>query len=301
MANFYFKSVFILLSISIYATSLLSQGYKKIDLVSVSSNPSQQYLFTGIPNISKSDGAGTLQAGDAFPTLPAPRFARFYIVGTVAGTTDYIIQFLDWKLTSPNLQYAIRYNSLIASGAIAAYNGATDANKIATIQAAGDAYFRITKTDLLDAGVVYDPPINVDFSYGIITYLARIRPRTDDEASRWSTDLNLGLSAGFNFTIKKNHSIKLLGGLAVTKVVLDSISTKGVVRATSERPALTPSINLFYSYKIVSIGLGIGWDFVNKDSRETKSWIYNRKNFWSIVFGVSIFNKSDTETPKATN
>ncbi len=148
---------------------------------------------------------------------------------------------------------------------------------------------------MAECSYVFNPKPSYEFTYGTITYLARIRQAVDSVPGRWSSDLNLGLTAGIKKNLPNNMSISFSGGISFTRINLDSISTRGIVKSSLDKPALTTSLNLLFSYKSFSLGVGRGWDWINEDSKESKAWVYNKKGFWSIAFGFNIFNSENND------
>ncbi|MCB0524157.1 MAG: hypothetical protein R3A50_07075 [Saprospiraceae bacterium] len=68
---------------------------------------------------------------------------------------------------------------------------------------------------------------------------------------------------------------------------------------TGKKPALTPSLNLLFSFQNFSIGFGKGMDWINADSAESTSWIYNKKICYAVGFGINIFRSSSNESTTA--
>lgn len=268
------------------------------------------YIFYGSRPIIKSDEAGIALATDDISSTTAPMFSTFTIHKKKDANT-YVIRFQSWSTKkgifesesnhNKNLTKALTYNYLAPTGTQNTFQGKSkiDDKTAFVVGLREEAFFTISTEDLKNYAYVYKPKPKTEFNYGTISYLARIRPKIGGVNSRWSTDLNLGLTAGIRKNYGKNIGLSLLGGLSITKVNLDSISTNGAIMTTSEKPALTYSLNLLFSYQNFSIGFGIGKDWINADSKETSSWIYNKKIFYSIGFGINIFRSSSNENTTA--
>ena len=264
------------------------------------------YIFYGTPTITKSDEAGTALGTDDFKKTIPPIYSTFTIHKKLDANT-YIIRFRSWSTQKgifesdgnhkKNLMKALTYNYVVPTGTLTTFQGKTKTDDKTNIVTSlkEEAFFTIAVQDLKDYAYVYNPKPKYEFNYGTISYLGRMRPKVGDVSGRWSTDLNLGLTAGLRRNIGKNVGLSLLAGLAITRINLDSISTNGIVRSTSEKPAFTPSLNMLFSFQNFSVGFGIGMDWINEDSKETSAWIYNKKLFYAVGFGINIFRTSSNE------
>ncbi len=303
------KKILITLIVTIFILASNLRAQEKINIDDIKLDRSV-YIFYGSPPVTKSDQAGTALTADDITSAIAPMYSTFTI-HKKKGANTYVIRFQSWSTKknlfesesshTKNLTKALTYNYLAPSGTQATFQGKSKIGEKTTLITGlrEEAFFTISAQDLKDYAYVYNPKPKYEFNYGTISYLARMRPQIGTVAGRWSTDLNLGLTAGIKRNYGKNVGLSLLAGLAVTKVNLDSVSTNGVVKTTSEKPALTPSLNLLFSFQNFSIGFGIGMDWVNEDSKETSSWIYNKKVFYAIGFGINIFRSSSNENTTA--
>jgi hypothetical protein len=286
-----------------------SYAQRKINLNDVKFDIST-YIFYGQPTLEKTDGEGRPLTADEFATVSAPLYSTFTIHKAVDNDETYIIKFKRWSTRHgvfeskqthvSNLKKALIYNHVVPKETTSTFNAKSKGEKSdLVIGLEEEAYFEISKDDLLKYAYEYNPLKRLEFSYGTISYLARMRSKVGDIPGKWTTDLNLGVTAGVRLNFTKNVGLSLLGGLAISKINLDSISTKGLIKNTSEKPAFTPSLNLLFSYQNFSVGFGIGMDWINQDSPETKEWIYNNQIFYSIGFGINIFKTSDNESEQA--
>ncbi|MFP9117038.1 hypothetical protein ACLI08_04525 [Flavobacterium sp. RNTU_13] len=262
----------------------------------------QQYILFGKPKIFKVDKGGN-RIGD-HPMVFADLNMTFIIMNTFKHTGDTIYcQIKIDKYPKKNLAKRMLYNFY-----------STDLNKLNSNEVLKstkdtlekyskekeDVYYIIKLDDILKYGYIYNPFTHWEFNFGTITYLTRIRPAIDGQKSRWSNDLSLGIAAGTKYNFSNNFSISLLGGLSISKVSLDELSTKGVATQVVEKPALTPNINLIGSYKFFSLGIGLGWDIVNNDTVESKAWIYNGKPFMGLCFGINIFQPHEEDSKQVS-
>jgi hypothetical protein len=175
----------------------------------------------------------------------------------------------------------------------------TNANEII----AETKYFFITDEDLLANAKKYNPKPSIDFTFGAIAYLIKVRPSVGkDISSKWTTDLAGGITYGPRFRIKENWGVSVLGGLTLSKINMDSISTRGFVKnKIVEKIALTPTLNLLFSYKNFSFGGALGMDWINDDTAEAASWVYNKKLFWTVGIGFNLFTSGDNQTKTNTS
>ncbi len=310
----------LLMSVSMFGQEIINVDAVKFD--------NDVFIFEGMPTITKCDQAGIPTA--APNKEQAPLNATFTIHRLIAGSTNYVIKFKGWetskkgflssveKALPENIDKARKFNFIqVALPAVPAppalppivnkFNSSNGAKTKAPAPAAlganeivyEDAYFIISKSDLLLYAKKYNPIPKVDFTFGTIAYLARIRPRVDGISSKWSTDLSGGVAYGPRFRLNRNWGISLLGGVTITKVNLDAISTRGYLSESVEKVALTPMLNTLFNYKNFTFGGAIGFDWINEDTEESKAWVYNKKLFWSFGIGFNIF--TSTEEQKVTN
>lgn len=164
-------------------------------------------------------------------------------------------------------------------------------------------YFFIAEEDLLANAKKYNPKPSIDFTFGAIAYLIKVRPSVgNDISSKWTTDLAGGITYGPRFRIKENWGVSVLGGLTLSKINMDSISTRGFVKnKIVEKIALTPTLNLLFSYKNFSFGGALGMDWINDDTAEAASWVYNKKLFWTVGIGFNLFTSGDNQTKTNTS
>lgn len=261
-----------------------------------------RYIFYGRPPITKCSEDGTALSGDEHYQTTAELYSTFTVHRKLADG-NYVIRFEAYSTNKgvfekqshheENLRKAMKFNFVAPAGTT--NNFQSSDNKASLVKnLLSEAFFIVSEQGLKDFAYVYNPRSNYEFSYGTISYLARIRPRVDDTPGKWSTDFNLGLTAGIRGNYGKNVGVSLLFGISITKVVLDSFSTRGYVRTTSEKPSFTPSLNALISYRNFTIGFGAGMDWI---SENTENWLYNRRLFFAVGFGINIFSSSaDSDT-----
>ena len=153
-------------------------------------------------------------------------------------------------------------------------------------------FFLISKDEFLTYAEEYTKTSKFEFSFGTFTYPFKFRP----QKSYFTSNLSLGSSVAGKYQLNKNNSIGVIIGLSLSSVTLDSASTKGVVKTSTDRPALTPSIGAVYAYKNINFTLGWGWDFINRPSPVERSWIYHGKNWIGFGIGINLFNTASPNT-----
>ncbi|KLT70944.1 hypothetical protein [Flavobacterium sp. ABG] len=281
------------------------------------------YIFTDAPKIVKVDDTGTEITDDENIPLRAPIGARFQVYNEIKNSrnviTHFIIKFLYYNNTKRANSYltynvtettdekesrkSIKEEQLTPAKATTAeeYKLTEKAAKTLNkekLDDLPDAYFKVPVSDLEKFAAVYVPQSKYHFAYGTISYLARIRPRTHDIPSKWSTDLSLGLAAGLRYDLTENWAITGLGGVAITRISIDKNSVRNLEITTPiEKPAITPNINAMISYKNFSFGLGAGFDWINRDGTpEASAWVYNKKLFYGISIGINVFTSNSENT-----
>jgi hypothetical protein len=303
---------FLKLSISVLLIISFSKIYSqdKINLDDIKLDRSV-YIFYGTPDVIKTDDKGNPLTTDDFLNSTAPNNSTFTIHKKMDDDT-YIIRFRSWSTRkglfeddanfNKKLTKALKYNYVVPAGTFATFQKKIKPSErldvVTTL--AEEAFFTVSTQDLKEYAYIYNPKPRYEFNYGTISYLARMRPKIGLISGKWSTDLNLGLTAGLRRNFGNNIGLSILAGLAITKINLDSVSTNGTIKSTSEKPAFTPSLNMLFSYQNFSVGFGIGMDWINEDSKETSAWIYNKKIFYAVGFGINIFRTSSNEKTTAS-
>nr|WP_315417432.1 hypothetical protein [uncultured Pedobacter sp.] len=211
------------------------------------------YIFDYYETIYKSDNLGE-NVGERETALLGSLF-------TVVRVLDkkVVIKFNNWEDSSPNKQ---KYN--------------LDANRI--------IFFVLDKDVFQKSCSEYEK--KWDIAFGTFTTPFKIR----NKPFLFTTDLNLGASISFRRRFSQNFYWGVIGGLSLSSVKLDSLSTNGTVKTPSDRPAITPSINGLLGYKNINLIFGVGIDYISQTSKIEQSWVYHKKPWFGIGIGVSLFN-----------
>jgi hypothetical protein len=197
--------------------------------------------------------------------------------------TFLVIKFNEWSKSDYTDRLAYNFNPTVSgndnSGAaqeLLAKQKETEENA---------KYFVISQTDFSSVCSQYISPRATSITFGTFTTPFKFRPTK----SLFASDLTLGTVAYFNLKLNDNLSYGLATGISLTSVTLDSLSTNGKVKTTSDRPALTPSESLVVTYKGISFTIGTGIDYINKTSEAESSWIFNGKPWIGFGIGVNLF------------
>ncbi len=238
--------------------------------------------------------------GGAYP-VDAPKNALFE-VDKVTASEDLVIRFRVWKLkekwkTKDSLLYQEQFKKRqIFNFKEDALSGKKEINSL-TGNDDNLSHFLLKKKDfdlyctqyIKDTGTV---------SYGALVEPFKLR----NHPSYFTTNLSLGAVVGYqrNFPGSKEYFWGVFGGLSISSITLDSLSTGGKVTTNSERPAITPSLNILLGHKNINLTFGIGWDIINRTSALEKSWIYNGSWWLGFGIGISLFNSSSQKATGST-
>ena len=177
-----------------------------------------------------------------------------------------VIKFINWKKDSTN---RVTYN----------FKSPQDKTPF---------FFSLDSTTFANSCSEYTYVGNWDITFGTFTTPFKFR----HNPLLFTNNLNLGTSICFQVKKGPNWSLGFVGGLSLSSITLDNFSTKGAVPSSTERPAVTPSLNLMIGYKNINLMFGLGWDYINKTSPLEESWIYNGKHWVGVGVGISLFNSN---------
>lgn len=158
-------------------------------------------------------------------------------------------------------------------------------------------FFIISKDQFLQYAEEYTHTSKFGFTFGTFTYPFKYRT----QKSYFTSNLSLGSSVSGKYQWNDNNSIGGIFSLSLSSVTLDSASTNGVVKTSTDRPALTPSLGIVYAYKSINFTVGMGWDFINRPSPIEKSWIYHGKNWIGFGIGINLFSTVSSSSAPEKN
>lgn len=220
------------------------------------------YIFNYFENIEQSNELGNKTFG--------PRLALQGSLFTIVRVLDknFVIKFNNWKFIPKNYENIKRYN------------GELKENEI--IQ---PIFFILDKEVFKKSCSEYKKNWDIDFGTFTTPFKLRTKPFI------FTTDLNLGASISFRKRISQDFYWGAIGGLSLSSIKLDSLSTNGIVKTPSDRPAVTPSISGLVGYKNVNIIFGVGIDYISQTSIIENSWVYNKKPWFGFGIGISLFSR----------
>ncbi|MFT3748651.1 MAG: hypothetical protein QM768_10055 [Agriterribacter sp.] len=219
-----------------------------------------------------------------------PKGSKFYI--NHIRNDGYVIVILEYKL--PSVTTAPNYTEQLDKRR--RLNFISNPNQsIKTLNSENDniRHFFLSNDEFINSVAELKP--RGEWNYGTLIQPFKFR----SNPSFFTTDLSLGAVVGYQFlqVRQTKWNAGIYGGLSLTKVILDSLSTGGTVRTNTERPAFTPSINLLLGYgNVFSITAGIGWDIINKTSSIEKSWVYQGKSWIGLGIGIKLFTPNIDKT-----
>jgi hypothetical protein len=109
----------------------------------------------------------------------------------------------------------------------------------------------------------------------------------------FSKDITLGPSLGFRGRIGhyRDNFWNVLGSVGITSVSVDSTTTGGKVRTSSDRSAFTWSVGVVLeALNGAQIGVFLGKDLLSKN-RDEIGWRYNNRTWVSVGLGYSLLNR----------
>ncbi|HMQ48361.1 MAG TPA: hypothetical protein PKA00_13190 [Saprospiraceae bacterium] len=155
-------------------------------------------------------------------------------------------------------------------------------------------YFLLPKSHFNSGRVIPRYRTKPTFSAGTIVIPVKVRSSPFD----FSTDITLGPSAGAKWRLSPysdENFFNAMMGFGVTHITLDSLSTEGVIRQTSDRPALTLSFGGVFEFSNAQIGFFVGWDYISQNAQN--QWIYQGKPWLSLGLGYAIISRSTEQVP----
>lgn len=162
-----------------------------------------------------------------------------------------------------------------------------------------NGHFYLLSMDMFDNDCsVYTPVPKASFNFG--TLITPFKLRFNPFVS--TANINIGGAGYYQHRIKnsKNVTYGFVLGLSVSSLTLDSSSTNGYVKTSTDRPAITPSFHGIISYKNISLTAGFGFDYLNQTSAIEKSWVYKGKAWLGLGLGISLFNNNSDNSSKTT-
>jgi len=243
------------------------------------------YIFDSNHDLWTCDAAGYSSASDSIKI--AFKGYLFQVVSVFVdsktSTTELVIKFQNFPRNDPD--HRNMYNLLPSH---------KDDPKITN---ENSRYFVISQNDFSTICSEYISPHSTTVTFGTFTTPFKFRPTK----SLFTSDLTLGTVAYLNLKFSDALSYGVAAGISLTSVTLDSLSTKGKTRSSSDRPALTPSFSYVLSYNNVSFTFGVGIDYINKTTDIERSWIFNGKPWFGFGIGLNLFGASNSNSTAANS
>lgn len=119
----------------------------------------------------------------------------------------------------------------------------------------------------------------------------------------FSTDFTLGPTVGikWRFDPYQQYYFNVLGGIGVTTVAADSLSTRGVLQEDNLRlGAFTISYGILVEFNNFQIGAFVGHDYVGKaiSIKGVSAWDYQGKPWLSVGLGYQIMSRNNEKGSK---
>ena len=226
------------------------------------------YIFDSYEQVTECDPLGGNTVGTSTIVLKGSLFT----IVRVPDSTHLVIKFLEWNKKDSAKREQFNFSK----------------DKSTAIKT--EKFFLLEKRVFDRSCSEYTIQQKWDITFGTLTTPFKFRY----DPFLFTSNLNLGTSISFQRRFYTNWSWGIVGGLSLSSVTLDSFSTKGYVKTSTERPAVTPSLSLMIGYKNVNVTLGVGWDFINKTSTVEQSWLYHGKRWIGLGIGVNLFNSTSS-------
>ena len=131
-------------------------------------------------------------------------------------------------------------------------------------------------------------PSALDIEFGTATIPIKIRPGNKEKGIPF--DFYGNFNAGVGLNIKVRNAFAVFGGISITSVPVDSLTTRGFLNSTTNAAALTPTFGLIKEVSGVQIGAFIGVDYLSRDLG--KNWLYQGRRWFGIGISANIFKIS---------
>lgn len=175
---------------------------------------------------------------------------------------EIVFTFLRWKGTSASVK---KLNTKY-------FKGANNERK----------YFKLSKSVFLESIKLVEPKVLLEF--GTATIPIKIRPGDGEDIP---LDFYGNFNAGLGVSVKIRKFVNIYGGISLTSVPVDSITTKGIITSPTNASALTPTFGIIKEIGRVQLGGFVGWDFLSRELG--KNWIYQGRPWYGIGIGFNIF------------
>jgi hypothetical protein len=247
------------------------------------------YVLTQPVELKKCNIVGTLDNA----TEIALRGYEFKIDRVVE--SGLVIHFLKWK-NKPDLNakfYNTAFKSMSEEGV-----------KPQPTPSAPDTYFLLPLAEFNKSIQKYG---NAPFAVGVVVLPIRMRfsngtPEDIQDKRYFDFEgaISVGLSVGANIKLDKSkftarNALAFLGGFSLSSVGVDSFTTHGYLKTSTNSAAITTHLGILYQIDNLQIGVFSGIDFLAGELG--KQWKYRNRPWFGVGMGFSIFKaKKTTDT-----
>ncbi len=220
----------------------------------------------------------------------------FEVVGIVNDTT-FIIQYTPWGV---NKNGSIRSWNEDDSTQNLKWIYSTPINQTLDIR---DRYFLITKRQLDQ--YAKDIAKTCSMVIGVLSLPIKLRLSGDDGLDRRNkefreigSDFNVGATLGISLRSKKweSTSVNFTIGAGVSSIKVDSTTSLGLLKTTTDVTALSPTFNVILVHNDFNFSLSTGIDIVGGEL--ATKWVYRNKPWIGIGLGYNLFKASDGKATK---
>lgn len=218
----------------------------------------------------------------------APQYSKFTIVNT---TEDhFIIRFWKWDTTgyaevkriAPENRNA---KQRATAEEIQKYDSLNAVPRATRRELEVLRYFRIKREDIDYYAIKLVEKWSLTAGAFVLPF--KIRPQFGGD---FSSDLTLSNVGGVRLNSPTGAwSLALVTGIGLTKITLDSASTRGTIKKSTDRSGVSFPIGLLLQHKQVQIGLVAGWDRLARSQKD--GWIYQGKPWISVGIGFAIYTE----------
>jgi hypothetical protein len=238
------------------------------------------YQFDVSVPVKECDYAGDTGGNtDRYP----PAGAKFMLIEEIerGGKNLATIQFLHWGSTTEN------YRTFNVDT-----NSDPDRPRIFCVDR---GIFRRTASRIYEWGWA-----SRDLAAGILLLPIKMRFGGSDRDFDFSKDVTVGTVVGprFRMSPRRDAYASFLVGAGLTAVTLDSTNTHGVIKQSTDRPAVTLSLGPMVEMNRFQIGAMWGWDFISR-SRQS-NWRYQGRPWLAIGLGYTILS-APASAPASNN
>ncbi|MDN3579287.1 hypothetical protein [Mucilaginibacter flavus] len=251
------------------------------------------FIFDANLRITECDATGIATTN----TVIAYQGSRFFVVKVDPKTGDLTIKFLVWTLPKIGATDTgfIRKHYEVQLNNRRTYNFKSEPESLVAPGSRPKSdikYFILTQRDKATSVSEYTKGQNWSVNFGTFTAPFKFRPTK----SVWKDNVSFGTTVSAQYKLSKDWSVGGVLGFSLSSVSLDSASTNGYTKTSTDRPAYSPSLSGLISYKNINFTLGGGIDWINRPTPLERSWIFHGKPWIGLGIGVNLFTNKEAQT-----